>query len=59
MGEIMVEVPLVKYEAGVRAMAELESIRAVVGCNEKYYPSDIRAILGILPDKGGRGDGAE
>lgn len=49
--EIMVTVPLYKFEEGIMAKADLDSVRALVCSGGEYCSDGIKAVLGILPSK--------
>lgn len=47
MDEKMICVPYGDFVDGVKAMADLDSIRALVVTDTVYCPDDIKAILGL------------
>ena len=48
---------LSKYADGVRAKADLDSVRALVTLGDEYCSGAVRALLGIAADREGEKDG--
>lgn len=47
MDEHLILVPYGDFIDGVKAMADLDSIRAIVSAESKYYSKEIKVILGL------------